>query len=343
MPRPPGVTRPAAVTVAGQPPAASPPAGVVPVVHVAMAPPVVTTGFAVPVVPAANPQLSLAMAQMQAAQAGCAQADAYQNYVSGVVNAQKTTDQNIAQTLQTLAANTSDPDLQNALLSAAGQSDPINDALQQQLQSMAGTYEGICQARMAAAQANLTQALGAQPAATTASAGASASAGQGSTGAPAQPASAVAAGTPVATPVAATVQVSGAVVPAQPQSPPANTACSPVSATNMPAPQAPWGAWANLGSTGLVFDVSRVNDTTLTWRFLNAGSNTISSMQFNYTYIDAATGQQATLSDVLPYALSPGQSVGGWAAYTANTRGNVSVAVTQMACSNPGVMMQAQR
>jgi len=298
---------------------------------------VVTTGFAVPVVPATNPQLSLAMAHMQAAQAGCAQADAYQNYVSGVVNAQNTTDQNIAQTLQTLAANTSDPDLQNTLLSAAGQSDPINDALQQQLQSMAGTYEGICQARMAAAQANLTQALGAQPAAV------SASAGQGSTGASAQPVSAVGAGTPGATPVAATVQVSGAVVPVQPQSPPANTACSPVSATNMPAPQAPWGAWANLGSTGLVFDVSRVNDTTLTWRFLNAGSNTISSMQFNYTYIDATSGQQATLSDVLPYTLSPGQSVGGWAAYTANTRGNVSLAVTQMACSNPGGLMQAQR
>jgi hypothetical protein len=55
-------------------------------------------------------------------------------------------------------------------------------------------------------------------------------------------------------------------------------------------------------------------------------------MNFNYSYVDADSGQPATQSDVLPFALAPGQSVGGWAAYTANTRGNISLAITQISC-----------
>ena len=308
------------------------------VTHAAVVPPPMTTGFAVVPVSATNQPLYLAVTQMQSAQTGCAQADAYQNYVNSVASAQNTTDQGIAQMLQTIAANTSDPDLQNALMSAADQPNPINDALQQQLQSTASAYEGICQTRMAAAQANLAQALAAQqapatPAFQTASTNLAAAAPSQQTAANA--------GTTVQ--VANTASQTSA-APANPSAAnlAANTACPSVAATNMPSPQAPWGAWAVLGSTGLVFDISRVNDSTLTWRFLNAGSNTISSMQFNYTYVDAGTGQSTTMSDILPYPLSPGHSVGGWAAYTANTRGNVSLAVTQMSCS-PGGMLQAQR
>ena len=65
---------------------------------------------------------------------------------------------------------------------------------------------------------------------------------------------------------------------------------------------------------------------------MNAGANTIASMQFNYTYVDANSGQQATQQDVLPYALAPRQSVGGWTAYTANTRGEIVISVTQISC-----------
>lgn len=107
---------------------------------------------------------------------------------------------------------------------------------------------------------------------------------------------------------------------------------APAAAANLPQPSGSWGPWVALGNSGLVFDVSRVNDSTLTWRFLNAGPNTIEGMQFNYSYVDATTGQPATQSDVLPFALAPAKSVGGWTAYTANTKGNITLTVTQISC-----------
>jgi hypothetical protein len=263
---------------------------------------------------------------MQSAQAGCAQADAYQNYVNTVVSAQNTTDQGISQTLQTLAANTSDPDLQNALMSSIGQPDPINDALQQQMQGMASTYETVCQTRMSNAQSALAQSLGQSTPATP---------GQGANGSSVaspgvQPGAQAGPGANPA-PTAAVTSNLTAQTAAQ-SSPPGDTPCAPTVASSLPSPQAPWGSWSPIGNTGLVFDVSRVNDTTSTWRFMNAGANTITSMQFNYTYVDANTGQQATQQDVLPYALAPRQSVGGWAAYTANTRGEIVISVTQISC-----------
>jgi hypothetical protein len=307
----------AAVEVTDAPPAV--------VTRVAVVQPA-TTGFTIVPAPVANQPLAIAVAQMQSAQAGCAQADAYQNYINTVVSAQNTTDQGIAQTLQALAANTSDPDLQNAMLSSIGQPDPINDALQQQMQGMASTYETVCQTRMANAQSALAQSLG-QPTPATPGQGVNGS----SIAAPGvQPA--VQAG-PAANPASTAAVTSGSTAQtgAQP-SPPGDTPCAPTVASNLPSAQAPWGSWTPIGNTGLVFDVSRVNDTTSTWRFLNAGANTISSMQFNYTYVDANSGQQATQQDVLPYALAPRQSVGGWAAYTANTRGDIVISVTQMSC-----------
>jgi hypothetical protein len=286
----------------------------------------VTTGFTNAPAPVANQPLAIAVAQMQSAQAGCAQADAYQNYVNTVTSAQNTTDQGISQTLQTLAANTSDPSLQNALLSSIGQPDPINDALQQQMQGMASTYETVCQTRMANAQSALAQSLGQSTPATP---------GQGANGssvaAPgAQPGAQAGPGASPASTAAVTSNLT-AQTGAQ-SSPPGDTPCAPTVASSLPSPQAPWGSWSPIGNTGLVFDVSRVNDTTSTWRFMNAGANTIASMQFNYTYVDANSGQQATQQDVLPYALAPRQSVGGWTAYTANTRGEIVISVTQISC-----------
>lgn len=276
-------------------------------------------------VPVANQPLTIAVAQMQAAQTGCAQADAYQNYVNGMANVQNTVDQGVAQTLQTLAANTSDPNLQNALLNSIGQPNPINDALQQQMQGMASTYETICQTRMANAQAALAQALE-QPAA---AAQAQPTNGTSVAAPGAQPGNQ--AGPAASLPATVAGASSAQTQTAQP-SVPAGAPCPPTAASSPPPPQAPWGTWAALGNTGLMFDVSRVNGTVVTWRFLNAGSNTISSMQFNYSYIDADSGQQATQQDLLPYPLGPGQSVGGWAAYTANTRGDVLISITQMSC-----------
>src|SRR5208282_2065702 len=89
------------------------------------------------VVGGSQQQYAAAEARLQQAQTGCAQADAYQNYVSQVVNNQNTTSAGVDQILQTLADNTSDPDVQNALENSIGQPNPINDALDQQLENRA--------------------------------------------------------------------------------------------------------------------------------------------------------------------------------------------------------------
>lgn len=78
--------------------------------------------------------------------------------------------------------------------------------------------------------------------------------------------------------------------------------------------------------------MSRVNSKTLTWEFFNEKPDTITSMNFNYTFVDADSGQNTTQTDLLPFSLKPGAGIGGWTAYTANARGGVSSAITQMAC-----------
>jgi hypothetical protein len=283
-------------------------------------------GVAVVQSPVAIQPLAAAQAQIRAAQTGCSQADAYQNYVNGLANSQNTIDQGIAQIVQTVADNTSDPNLQSALLNSIGQPNPINDALQQQLQNMATTYENICQTRMANAQAALAQAQAQQATATQGqtvngvSVPATGAQSGDQAGAAADPASTSASSSSANAPASAQPNASS------------ETPCPPVAASNLPSPNAPWGPWTPLGNSGLVFDLSRVNGTTETWRFLNAGTNTIASMQFNYTYVDANSGQQATQSDILPFPLHPGQSAGGWTAYTANTRGDIEISITQMSC-----------
>lgn len=286
---------------------------------------VVLVGQPTVAVMAAPPMQAYAAAQarLQAAQNSCVQADAYQSYVNSVASNQNNLSQGVDQVLQTIADNTSDPDTQNAILSSIGQPNPINDALQQQLQAQAGTYETICQNRLAAAQAAMPPDSSAQ------------SSPQPGAPQPNAPLPNAADGQPGAVAADASSQGAALAIPAgTPAAPPTPQAQPCTSGVRMALPQAnsPWGAWVPLGNTGLVFGVSRVNATTLTWRFLNAGSQTVASMNFNYTFVDANSGQATTQSDLLPYALQPGQSVGGWAAYTANTRGNVSLQITQIAC-----------
>lgn len=66
----------------------------------------------------------------------------------------------------------------------------------------------------------------------------------------------------------------------------------------VPSPRQPpvhaassWGQWVFLGDTGVAIKVSRVDSKTLTWEFFNGRSDSITSLNFNYSYVDADTGQ----------------------------------------------------
>lgn len=115
---------------------------------------------------------------------------------------------------------------------------------------------------------------------------------------------------------------------------PAPNFCSPVASPRQPPVHTDsiWGQWMFLGNTGVAISVSRVDSKTLTWEFFNGRSDSITSLNFNYTYADADSGQNTTQKDVVPLTLKPGDGLGGWTAYTANTRGNVSIAITSMTC-----------
>jgi len=86
---------------------------------------------------------------------------------------------------------------------------------------------------------------------------------------------------------------------------------------------------------GLGYDVSvsfaRVVDSeTYTWKFRNDGSRAVKSMTFTCSYIDAATHQSKTDNDVLPGTLGPGEVLGGWTAFTANTRVQPTIRITKV-------------
>lgn len=115
----------------------------------------------------------------------------------------------------------------------------------------------------------------------------------------------------------------------------ASNACSAVSSSQQPpAHKDPnlWGPWQFIGTTGVAVSVSRVNSKTLTWEFFNGRPDTITSLNFNYSFVDADSGQNTTQTDLLPFPLKTGGGIGGWTAYTANTRGGVNFAITQMTC-----------
>ncbi|MGD0906815.1 MAG: hypothetical protein ABSA96_04495 [Candidatus Acidiferrales bacterium] len=90
--------------------------------------------------------------------------------------------------------------------------------------------------------------------------------------------------------------------------------------------QSAWGPWETTG-VGISIRVARVNNTTVTWAFRNDTNRTLRSMDFDYTFVDAGTNQVTTQHDILLFPMASGGSFGGWTAYTANTRGEVSIAI----------------
>ena len=82
-----------------------------------------------------------------------------------------------------------------------------------------------------------------------------------------------------------------------------------------------WGPYMFF-TTNLDIRYVHTNPTTLTWAFKNSrGGCNVEPFTFRYSYIDADTGQLSNSNDVEPEQLTPGKSVGGWQAFTANTRG----------------------
>jgi hypothetical protein len=287
------------------------------------------------VVVAGNPAANYAAAQarLQAAEATCAQADAYQNNVNTLIANQNNMSQGMDQVVQAVANLTTDPDLQNALLNSTGQPNPINDALQQQLQSQASQFESMCQAKLAAAQAAMppdpSQQAGAQQGAAPQDGSQQGFAQQDAVQQGAVQQGVIPQGMAQAVgQYAAGGAQQGNAAPQQQQDLPCNSGVTMA----LPQPKQNWSAWQPMGNTGLAISFVRVNGTMMAWAFLNAGSQTVKSMGFNYTYVDADSGQQKTDKDILVWPLKPGSSVGGWAAYSANTRGNVSVQITSIGC-----------
>jgi hypothetical protein len=74
--------------------------------------------------------------------------------------------------------------------------------------------------------------------------------------------------------------------------------------------------WLHLGHQVAVKQKS-VSSDMVTWTLKNLGSTTITYMKFSYTFNDANTGVLKTESDFLPGSLGPGESIGGWAAFSA--------------------------
>ncbi len=73
-----------------------------------------------------------------------------------------------------------------------------------------------------------------------------------------------------------------------------------------------------------------VDNATYTWKFRNDGYNRIKYLEFSYSYIDANTGQYRTDQDVFPGSLGPGQTFGGWSAFTANSRSQPIIRITRI-------------
>lgn len=93
---------------------------------------------------------------------------------------------------------------------------------------------------------------------------------------------------------------------------------------------AEWGPYSYF-TPNVSISYSRVDNTNLTWQFKNTSPGcSVEPFTFSYTYIDADSNQLVTSSDVQPLRLAPNQSVGGWTAFSANTRGMlISISPTQ--------------
>jgi hypothetical protein len=78
-----------------------------------------------------------------------------------------------------------------------------------------------------------------------------------------------------------------------------------------------WGGWERFGNTGISVRFAQVNRTMCTWSFRNDSSRILTTLNFAIDDINAETGQTEHSTDLLPYSLRPGQSVGGWTAFSA--------------------------
>jgi len=93
------------------------------------------------------------------------------------------------------------------------------------------------------------------------------------------------------------------------------------------AQQSNWSAWQPCGNSVSVSFSQVAGTSTWTWKFRNDGTQAITYMDFYYT---DNTGQN---TDVLPGSLNPGDVIGGWAAFTANSRPTIQIKSIQWANS----------
>lgn len=92
-----------------------------------------------------------------------------------------------------------------------------------------------------------------------------------------------------------------------------------------------WGDWAPLpGDYALSVRYAPSSSGTYTWSFRNDEPQTISTMKFDYTYVDADTGKVKTESESLHTQLGPGGVVGGFTNFVANSRKAPAIKVTRL-------------
>jgi hypothetical protein len=102
-------------------------------------------------------------------------------------------------------------------------------------------------------------------------------------------------------------------------------------ATSLTASAGDWGSWERFGDTGISIRFAQVNRTTCTWAFRNDSSRVLKTLRFRIDDTNAETGQSESSNDLIPFSLRPGQSVGGWAAFTAEAAcGNVRITGTEI-------------
>lgn len=94
---------------------------------------------------------------------------------------------------------------------------------------------------------------------------------------------------------------------------------------------ADWGPWRPFGDTGISIRFAQVSRTMCTWSFRNDSNRTLKAFSFSIDDLNADTGQSEHSTDLIPYALRPGQAVGGWTAFSANANcGTVQITSTNI-------------
>jgi hypothetical protein len=68
---------------------------------------------------------------------------------------------------------------------------------------------------------------------------------------------------------------------------------------------------------------------TWSWDFRNDGSSTITYMTFNYVAYHP-DGTTSTHGDIVPFDLRPGQAVGGWIAFAADSVSEPAIFIKQI-------------